>query len=141
MTIALDIGFGSGLAPSLDASITSDVTSPAAAPAAIPAQPGHDLRPGRYLPDSRPLEGKCAGATDTLDAADTAMCRTGLSVSLTSGCEVPLDALRTTATAAVHCHPCDEAVVRLLLSRARRGACGDDLIVSPAVDPGTLLLR
>jgi hypothetical protein len=60
-------------------------------------------------------------------------------VSLTEGCETPLDALKSAAAdGPIRCHPCDEAIVRLLIARARKGDC--DLAVSSAVPPGTLCL-
>ena len=60
-----------------------------------------------------------------------------LTVSLTEGCEAPLEALKTAAhDRAVHCHPCDEAVVRLLMARVRRTETA--LLVSSSVCPGTL---
>ena len=61
-----------------------------------------------------------------------------LMVSLTQGCDAPLDALRALPDCAVSCHPCDEAVVMLLLLRTRRGALA--LLTCPDVDPGTLRL-
>jgi hypothetical protein len=63
----------------------------------------------------------------------------GDTISLTQGCETPLDALKTCAAERpIRCHPCDEAVVRLLLARARRTE--SDLVVSTAINPGTLAL-
>jgi hypothetical protein len=60
-----------------------------------------------------------------------------LTVSLTGGCEAPLEALKTSAQdRMVRCHPCDEAVVRLLMARVRRAEAA--LLVTPAVCPGTL---
>ncbi len=62
-----------------------------------------------------------------------------VTVSLTEGCEVPLEALKAASTErAVRCHPCDEAVVLLLLARARRDC--QVLRVSATVPPGTLRL-
>jgi hypothetical protein len=59
-------------------------------------------------------------------------------VSLTEGCDAPLEALKLAPLDHdVHCHPCDEAIVRLLLARARRT---DRLQISCAVTPGTLRL-
>lgn len=63
----------------------------------------------------------------------------GATVSLTGGCETPMEALKAAkAGLPVGCHPCDEAIVRLLLARLRR--CPDDLVVSQTVRPGTLAL-
>ena len=60
-----------------------------------------------------------------------------VTVSLTDGCEAPLEALKAAAIdRAVCCHPCDEAVVRLLLARARRHEAA--LLVTASVCPGTL---
>ena len=62
-----------------------------------------------------------------------------LTVSLTEGCEAPLEALRAAALdRTVRCHPCDEAVVRLLIGRLRRTDTA--LLVTTAVRPGTLNL-
>ena len=62
-----------------------------------------------------------------------------LTVSLTQGCESPLEALKAApAEHTVRCHPCDEAVVLLLLSRVRRTHA--DLLVTTAISPGTLCL-
>ena len=63
-----------------------------------------------------------------------------LTVSLTEGCEAPLEALKTASLdRAVRCHPCDEAVVRLLMGRVRRAA-DTALLVTAAIAPGTLSL-
>jgi hypothetical protein len=60
-----------------------------------------------------------------------------LTVSLTDGCEAPLEALKASAhDRTVRCHPCDEAVVRLLMSRVRRAEAA--LLVTASVIPGTL---
>lgn len=60
-----------------------------------------------------------------------------LTVSLTQGCETPLEAIRSAGhDLAIRCHPCDEAVVRLLLVQVRRGE--DSLVVSNGISPGTL---
>ena len=59
-------------------------------------------------------------------------------VSLTQGCDAPLDALKSTGAGAVSCHPCDEAIVRLLLGRVPRH--DGDLIVTVSIRPGTLHL-
>ncbi len=62
-----------------------------------------------------------------------------LTVSLTDGCEAPLEALKTSAhDRLVRCHPCDEAVVRLLMARVRRTEVV--LLVTAAICPGTLSL-
>ena len=62
-----------------------------------------------------------------------------LTVSLTDGCEAPLEALRSVAhDRMVRCNPCDEAVVRLLMARIRRAESA--LLVSTAICPGTLSL-
>ncbi len=62
-----------------------------------------------------------------------------VTVSLTGGCEAPLEALKTaTDDRLVHCHPCDEAIVRLLLARARRADAA--LLVTTTICPGTLSL-
>jgi hypothetical protein len=62
-----------------------------------------------------------------------------VTVSLTDGCDTPMDALRSTAEdLAIRCHPGDEAVVRLLVGRVRRTE--ECLIVSPSIPPGTLWL-
>jgi hypothetical protein len=59
-------------------------------------------------------------------------------VSLTEGCDAPLEALKLTPDDhEISCHPCDEAIVRLLLARSRRG---EELQISSAVAPGTLSL-
>jgi hypothetical protein len=59
-------------------------------------------------------------------------------VSLTGGCDAPLDALKQfPVDHQVSCHPCDEAIVRLLLSRGRHA---DTLKISSAVAPGTLVI-
>ena len=58
-------------------------------------------------------------------------------VSLTDGCDTPLEAIRSAARdLAIRCHPCDEAIVRLLLVRVRRSE--DLLVVTPGISPGTL---
>ena len=60
-----------------------------------------------------------------------------LTVSLTDGCETPLEAIRSAARdLAIRCHPCDEAVVRLLLVRLRRSE--EHLVITPGISPGTL---
>ena len=60
-----------------------------------------------------------------------------LTVSLTEGCEGPLEALKAAALdRTVRCHPCDEAVVRLLMGRARRAESA--LLVTASISPGTL---
>jgi hypothetical protein len=60
-----------------------------------------------------------------------------LTVSLTEGCEGPLEALKTAAAdRTVRCHPCDEAVVRLLMGRVRRTEAA--LLVTASIRPGTL---
>jgi hypothetical protein len=62
-----------------------------------------------------------------------------LTVSLTDGCEAPLEALKMAAhDRMVRCHPFDEAVVRLLMARTRRPETV--LFVTPAICPGTLSL-
>jgi hypothetical protein len=61
-----------------------------------------------------------------------------LTVSLTEGCDLPLDALRAAPERLVVCHPCDEAVVTLLLLRARHVVPAPT--VSRDVVPGTLRL-
>jgi hypothetical protein len=62
-----------------------------------------------------------------------------LTVSLTDGCEAPLEALKTAAQdRMVRCHPCDEAIVRLLMARVRRTEAV--LLVTAAICPGTLCL-
>ena len=62
-----------------------------------------------------------------------------LTISLTQGCEAPLEALKAAPVDhRVRCHPCDEAVVLLLLSRVRRA--NNDLLVTTAIRPGTLCL-
>jgi hypothetical protein len=62
-----------------------------------------------------------------------------LTISLTAGCETPLDALTAaTPEGAVRCHPCDEAVVRLLMGRA--GRSDDPLFITSSICPGTLCL-
>jgi hypothetical protein len=59
-------------------------------------------------------------------------------VSLTEGCDAPLEALKLAPLDHdVHCHPCDEAIVRLLMARTRRS---DALQISYTVTPGTLRL-
>jgi hypothetical protein len=80
-------------------------------------------------------------STPAVAPADAIPVQSGpsLTVSLTDGCDTPMDALRTTAEdLAIRCHPCDEAIVRLLVGRVRRTE--DCLIVSPAIPPGTLWL-
>ena len=60
-----------------------------------------------------------------------------LTVSLTQGCEAPLEALKATSLdRTIHCHPCDEAVVRLLMGRVRRSQSA--LLVTASISPGTL---
>ncbi len=60
-----------------------------------------------------------------------------LTVSLTEGCEAPLEALKATSLdRTIHCHPCDEAVVRLLMGRVRRAESA--LLVTASISPGTL---
>ncbi|HEX4017429.1 MAG TPA: hypothetical protein VHX15_11895 [Frankiaceae bacterium] len=60
-----------------------------------------------------------------------------LTVSLTEGCEAPLEALRATSPdRPVRCHPCDEAVVRLMMGRLRRTEAS--LLVTTSISPGTL---
>ncbi len=62
-----------------------------------------------------------------------------LTVSLTEGCEAPLEALKSLAhDRTVRCHPCDEAVVRLLMARVRRAEAA--LLVTTAICPGSLSL-
>jgi hypothetical protein len=59
-------------------------------------------------------------------------------VSLTAGCDAPLEALKQSPVEhEVSCHPCDEAIVRLLLGR---GHHADGLQISTAVAPGTLVI-
>jgi hypothetical protein len=59
-------------------------------------------------------------------------------VSLTEGCDAPLDALKLAPLGHdISCHPCDEAIVRLLMARIHRS---DPLLVSASVAPGTLCL-
>ena len=59
-------------------------------------------------------------------------------VSLTEGCDAPLEALKLAPIGhEVSCHPCDEAIVRLLLARSRHA---ETLQISSAVFPGTLSL-
>jgi hypothetical protein len=59
-------------------------------------------------------------------------------VSLTDGCDAPLEALKLAPVDhEISCHPCDEAIVRFLLSRTHRGTA---LQISPTVSPGTLAL-
>jgi hypothetical protein len=57
-----------------------------------------------------------------------------VTVSLLHGCEQPLEALKS-APRSVACHPCDEAVVRLLVARVRHPI---ELLICPKVAPGTL---
>jgi hypothetical protein len=72
-------------------------------------------------------------------AAIPAQAGPALTISLTDGCETPMDALKTAPPdRPVRCHPCDEAIVRLLIARVRRP--DDDLTVTTAVPPGTLCL-
>jgi hypothetical protein len=60
-------------------------------------------------------------------------------VSMTTGAEAPLRALREApAAAAVLCHPCDEAIVRHLVGHVGRVDC--PVLVDPAVKPGVLAL-
>jgi hypothetical protein len=60
-----------------------------------------------------------------------------LTVSLTEGCEAPLEALKATSVdRTIRCHPCDEAVVRLLIGRVRLNESA--LLVTTAISPGTL---
>lgn len=60
-------------------------------------------------------------------------------VSMTAGAEEPLRALRDApASAAVLCHPCDEAIVRHLVRHARRDDCA--VHVDANVAPGMLAL-
>ena len=62
-----------------------------------------------------------------------------LTVSLTGGCEAPLEALKVAGLdRVVRCNPCDEAVVRLLMARIRRTESA--LLVTTAICPGTLTL-
>ena len=62
-----------------------------------------------------------------------------LTVSLTEGCEAPLEALKAAShDRTIRCHPCDEAVVRLLMGRVRRAETV--LLVTAAIAPGTLTL-
>jgi hypothetical protein len=60
-------------------------------------------------------------------------------VSLTAGCEAPLEALKAVPWLhTVRCHPCDEAIVRLLMGRVR---CPDSaLLITTSIPPGTLTL-
>jgi hypothetical protein len=61
-------------------------------------------------------------------------------VSMTSGAEEPLRALRDAPTsAAIICHPCDEAIVRHLVGHVARTDC--PVQVDPAVSPGMLALN
>jgi hypothetical protein len=60
-----------------------------------------------------------------------------LTVSLTEGCDAPLEAMKTaTHEPTICCHPCDEAVVRLLMGRVRLAETA--LLVTPTIAPGTL---
>jgi hypothetical protein len=60
-------------------------------------------------------------------------------VSMTAGAEAPLRALRDAPpTAAVLCHPCDEAIVRHLVMHADRHDCA--VQVDANVTPGVLAL-
>jgi hypothetical protein len=60
-----------------------------------------------------------------------------ITVSLTDGCEAPLEALKSVGhDRVVRCNPCDEAVVRLLMARIRRTESA--LLVTNAICPGTL---
>jgi hypothetical protein len=61
-----------------------------------------------------------------------------LTISLTEGCDAPLDALRAAPDRAVACHPCDEAIVTLLLLRVRRFE--GPILTSAEIKPGTLRL-
>jgi hypothetical protein len=61
-----------------------------------------------------------------------------LTISLTEGCDAPLDALRAAPERVVACHPCDEAVVTLLLLRLRR--LDSPILTSADITPGTLRL-
>jgi hypothetical protein len=61
-----------------------------------------------------------------------------LTISLTQGCEAPLEALKGASEGRAWCHPCDEAIVRLLVGRAHQP--GLELLVCPTVRPGTLRL-
>jgi hypothetical protein len=62
-----------------------------------------------------------------------------VTLSLNAGCETPMLALKSAAAGvSVQCHPCDEAVVRLLLGRTSGG--NRTLVVSAEVLPGTLAL-
>ncbi len=92
------------------------------------------------LPDA-PGQVSSPPVTPALAPADVIPAQTGplLTVSLTQGCEAPLEALKTApADHSVRCHPCDEAVVLLLLARVRRAT--HDLLVTSAISPGTLSL-
>jgi hypothetical protein len=70
------------------------------------------------------------------EAIPSQLPRPSVLVSLTGGCDAPIEALKTApADHDIRCHPCDEAIVRLLLARTRRGGV---LLVTAAVSPGTL---
>jgi hypothetical protein len=72
------------------------------------------------------------------EAIPSQLPRPSFVVSLTGGCDAPLEALKAVpAGHDIRCNPCDEAIVRLLLARTRRG---DSLVVTAAVSPGTLRL-
>jgi hypothetical protein len=60
-------------------------------------------------------------------------------VSLTCGAETPLQALTDAPTsAAIHCHPCDEAIVRHLVGHVARHDC--ELRIDGNVAPGELAI-
>ncbi len=60
-----------------------------------------------------------------------------LTVSLTEGPEAPLEALRASSPdRTIRCHPCDEAVVRLMMDRVRRAESA--LLVTNSIAAGTL---
>jgi hypothetical protein len=72
------------------------------------------------------------------EAIPSQQARPSLVVSLTGGCDAPLEALKAApADHDIRCNPCDEAIVQLLLARTRRGGV---LFVTEAVTPGTLRL-
>jgi hypothetical protein len=59
-------------------------------------------------------------------------------LSLTEGCDTPLEALKLAPLGhQIRCHPCDEAIVRLLMSRTLRA---ETLQITYSVSPGTLCL-